>query len=141
MNESEQRRLVFHGAIVLLVGCLCGVPVGTSMVRNVPEAEIHAWREAHDALIAGGIMLIAIAGVLHLVVRPGVARWLAWLLIAVGYGAIDGLGVAALAGVRGLAPTGPPLNFLAFLGNLTVAVGTLSALPLLMWGIRVRSRL
>jgi len=42
MNESEQRRLVFHGAIVLLVGCLCGVPVGTSMLQNLLEAEIPA---------------------------------------------------------------------------------------------------
>src|SRR5262250_1070352 len=35
-----------------------------------------------------------------------------------------------------LEPTGPPLNFIAFLGNLAVAVGTLVGVPLLIWGTR-----
>lgn len=137
MSELDQRRLVFHGAIVLLVGSLCGLPEGNAVRHGAPEVEIHAWRVAHDALVTGGIMLIAIGAALHNVTlgRRG-ATWLVLALVAVVYGAILGLGLQALTGVHGLAPTGPPLNFIAFLGNLAVAGGTLIALPLLIWGAR-----
>ncbi len=136
MTEPEQRRLVFHGAIVLLAGGLCGIPEAGAISAGAPEAQIHAWRVAHDALVAGGIMMIAVGAVLHLVRGPAVARWIAWLLVAVGYGAIVGLGIGAVAGVRGLEPSGPPLNFIAFLGNIVVGAGTLVALPLLIWSTR-----
>jgi hypothetical protein len=136
MRESEQRRLVFHGAIILLAGSLCGIPEGGAVMHGLPEAQIHAWRVAHDALVAGGIMMIAVGAALPLVAGASAARWVRWSLVAVGYGAVVGLGLAAVAGVRGLQPTGPALNFVAFLGNVAVAVGTLVALPLLIWGTR-----
>jgi hypothetical protein len=136
MNVSHRRRLVFHGAIVLLAGVLCGIPESTAIGSGAPEARIHAWRVAHDALVAAGIMLIAVGAALELVADGRLTGWIAGSLVAAGYGAILGLGTAAVAGVRGLEPTGPPLNFVAFLGNLVVAGGTLVGLPLLIWGTR-----
>jgi hypothetical protein len=141
MNVANQRRLVFHGAIVLLAGALCGIPEGAAIGSGAPETRIHAWRVAHDALVAGGIMLIAVGSALSLVASARLAGWIVGSLVAVGYGAIVGLGISALAGVSGLEPTGPPLNFVAFLGNLAVAGGTLVGLPLLIWGIRGRTPL
>ena len=138
MTDSDQRRLVFHGAIVLLAGSLCGIPQATAITGGLPEARIHAWRVAHDGLVAGGIMLIAIGAALRLVTEARVARWVRWSLVAVGYGAVVGLGVGALAGVRGLQPTGPPINVVVFLGNVIVGIGTLVGVPLLIWGTRGR---
>ena len=139
MSDENQRRLVFHGAIVLLIGGLFGIPEAGEVRRGAPEAEIHAWRVAHDALVAGGVMLIAIGAALrNAVLSPSAATWLVGALIAVAYGAVVGLGLQALTGVHGLEPTGPPLNFIAFLGNLCVGVGTLVGLSLLIWGTRGR---
>jgi hypothetical protein len=56
MNVTNQRRLVFHGAIVLLAGALCGIPEGAAIGSGAPEARIHARRVAHDALLAGDII-------------------------------------------------------------------------------------
>jgi hypothetical protein len=137
MKEQDPRRLVFHGAIVLLAGALCGLPEGAAVGRGAPETEIHAWRVAHDALVAGGIMLIAIGAALrYLILGERTASLLMGALLTLAYGAVVGLGLGALAGVQGLAPTGPPLNFVAFVGNFAVAAGTLVALPIVIWGAR-----
>jgi hypothetical protein len=137
MSARDQRRLVFHGAIILLAGSLCGFPEMVAIRSGTPEPQLHAWRVAHQALIGGGIMLIAVGAALdHVTLSSSAAAWLVWALVAVAYGAVVGLGLAAFAGVRGLEPTGPPLNLIAFLGNVAVGAGTLVALPLLIWGAR-----
>jgi hypothetical protein len=137
MSARNQRRLVFHGAIILLAGSICGFPEMIAIRSGTPESLLHPWRVAHQALIGGGIMLIAIGAALdHVTLSSRAASWLIWALVAVAYGAVVGLGLPAVAGVRGLEPTGPPLNLIAFLGNLAVGAGTLVALPLLAWGAR-----
>ena len=121
MDERYQRRLVFHGAIILLIGSLCGFPQLRAISGGAPEAAVHAWRVAHDALVAGGIMVIAIAAALRYVtLGPRGGAWLVGALLALAYGAVVGLALPALTGLRGLEPTGPPLNFVAFVGNLFV---------------------
>jgi hypothetical protein len=137
MSARDQRRLVFHGGIILLVGSLCGFPEMVAIRSGTPEPLLHAWRVAHQALIGGGIMLIAVGAALdHVTLSYRAGAWLIWALVAVAYGAVVALGLPAVAGVRGLEPTGPPLNLVAFLGNLAVGAGTLVALPLLVWGAR-----
>jgi len=44
--------------------------------------------------------------------------------------------LAAAVGARGLAPTGPPLNLVAFVANTGVVFGTLIAIALLIRGAR-----
>lgn len=133
MHGSEQRRLVFHGAIVLLAGLLCGIPQASAITGGADPARIHAWQVAHNAIVLAGIMQIAIAGVLPVVRDARAVRLIVWPLIAAGYGAIVGLGLAAVSGYRGLTPDGPLLNLIAFAGNMVVAIGSLAALPLLIW--------
>lgn len=137
MSARDQRRLVFHGAIILLAGSLCGFPEMSAIRSGTPEPLVHPWRVAHQALIGGGIMLIAIGAALgHVTLSSRAAALLIWALLALAYGAVVGLTLPAVAGVRGLEPTGPPLNLIAFLGNVAVGAGTLVALPLLIWGAR-----
>ena len=138
MHASDRRRLVFHGAIVLLVGLLCGIPQASAITGGADPARIRAWQAAHTAIMLSGIMQIAIAGALP-VMMEAPARWLVRLLIVAGYGSVVGLGVAAASGYRGLTPDGPALNLLAFAGNLVVAATTLTALPLLIWATRGRA--
>jgi hypothetical protein len=137
MNDGHQRRLVFHGAIILLIGSLCGLPEMAVIRQGAPETAIHAWRVAHDALVLGGVMVIAIAAALRYVTlgASGMA-WLTGSLLALAYGAVVGLGLPAFTGLRGLEPKGPPLNLVAFVGNLFVGAGTIVALSLLIWGAR-----
>lgn len=136
MHASEQRRLVFHGAIVLLVGLLCGIPQASAITGGADPARIHAWGVAHNAIVLAGIMQIAIAGALSVVKNVRTVRMIVWPLIAAGYGSIVGLGLAAASGYRGLTPEGPALNMVAFAGNMVVAIGSLAALPLLIWATR-----
>ena len=138
MHASEQRRLVFHGAIVLLAGLLCGIPQASAITSGADPAHIHAWQVAHNAIILAGIMQIAIASALPLAQSARTVRLIVWTLVAAGYGSIVGLALAAASGYRGLTPEGPVLNLIAFAGNMVVAIGSLAALPLLVWAMRGR---
>jgi hypothetical protein len=51
--DTYSRQLVFHGAVVLLVGLLCGAPYGRAVNRNAPEHIVHSWRVAHGSIPLG----------------------------------------------------------------------------------------
>ena len=63
MIERLQLHVILHGAIVLLVGLLCGIPFGSVAARAGDDAA-RAWRVAHAGGAMLGVMLIAIAEVL-----------------------------------------------------------------------------
>jgi hypothetical protein len=135
MRDSDAQRLLFHGAVLLLIGLLTGVPYGEAITEGWgPESE-RAWRVAHTGMTAGGVTLIAIAGALrHVRLGDGAAAWLVWSLVATAYGAVVGLGLGPILGVRGLEPVGPPANVLVFLANAVLAMGALVATVLLVKG-------
>jgi hypothetical protein len=134
MSKRNQAFVVFHGAIVLLVGSLFGFPVVAAAEGG--SHSLHAWTTAHAAVTAGGVMLIAMGAALHLVTLDRRAQaWLRWSLVATGYGAIVGLGIGASTGLRGFSPSGPPLNLLAFLGNMAVVWGSTVGVALFLWGL------
>src|SRR3970282_230745 len=65
------KQLIFHGAVVLLVGLLCGAPMGRSIVRGRPESVVRAWRVAHTSLVLGGVLLLALGGIVtYLALSP-----------------------------------------------------------------------
>ena len=66
--------------------------------------------------------------------------FLVWSLVAMGYGAIVGLGVGASTGMRGFAPSGPALNLIAFFGNLAVVWGSLVGVGLFIFGAFIATR-
>src|SRR5207248_1591905 len=57
------KQLVLHGGIVLLIGLLCGAPLGSAVVRGKGEEAVRAWRVAHTSLVTGGILLLAVAAI------------------------------------------------------------------------------
>ena len=77
--DIQARYLIFHSALVLLVGLFVGVPYGRAVHRNAPDHVIRAWRLAHDTLTVGPILGLAIAAVLSsLSVGAPIKSWLEW---------------------------------------------------------------
>ena len=135
MEQRNQTLLVLHGAVVLFVGNLFGFPLGFAIADGASAEVVRAWQAAHSAVTAGGVMLIAIGAAAHYIaLGPRAASWLVWSLMALGYGAIVGLGLGAAAGARGFLPTGPALNLIAFVGNLAVMSGSLVGIALVIHG-------
>ena len=135
--KRAQLQILLHGVIVLLIGLLCGVPYGHAITHGWGEDAVRAWRFAHLGLLVGGIWLLAVAGVSHLLVlNARTVSVLAWSLVASAYGFTVALVLAAVSGVRGLEPTGPFANFVVFLANAVGAFGALVGVVLMVVGTR-----
>ena len=135
MTERDQRILVFHGAIILMSANLVGIPMANAITSGAGEDAIRAWRVAHTGLASGALLMLAVAAVLrHVVLGPTAGRWLLWCFVVAGYAALVGLGGGAAAGVRGLEPTGPAMNLVAFAGNTVLASASLLGTALLIRG-------
>jgi hypothetical protein len=120
-TPESQRRLVFHGSVILLVGLFCGIP----SVVEVSAGSGRMWQGAHSALLILGVWLIATAAVLPLLLleaREATALRVSLLLMA--YSFTLAVIVQALTGVRAFGPDRSPLNMLAFVANLLAVLGT-----------------
>jgi len=128
-----RERLVFHAAIVLLVGLLCGFPA----VAELGDQTFRAWRAAHLGLITTGIWILVTAAVLPvLVLGRREALALVWSLLATGYGFMTATLIEAVTGVRAVEPTGPAANAVAFAGNTVGILGALLSVLLMLMGAR-----
>jgi len=125
--KRAQRQILFHGLIVVLVGLLCGVPYGRAITQGWGEEAVRGWRLAHFSLVFGGVWLLVVAAVSHLLVlsRRGIAI-LVGSVVTSGYAFTVALVVGAIGGVRGLEATGSALNFVAFAGNIVASIASLA---------------
>ena len=86
MSERRQTQMLFHGAIILFLGLLFGLPFGVAVTTGWGEESVQAWRVAHAGMVAVGLMLIAIGAALrYLVLGRRLASWLVWSLVASAY--------------------------------------------------------
>jgi hypothetical protein len=129
------KQLVFHGAVILFIGFLCGAPLGSAIVRKKPEETVRAWRVAHTSLVAGGMLLLIVAGIVDRL------RMDAWSMIAMvcafvagGYAFVISLPLAAWSARRGLTPTAPMANRVVYVGNVFGALALLAGGALLVSG-------
>jgi hypothetical protein len=128
------RHLAFHGAIVLLVGLLCGAPYGRAINRAAPPHTVHAWRVAHASLPLGAALMFAVAALLpSFAVGAGVQWAIALALIVSSYAFCFSLPLGAWAGHRGLSPQGPALARCVYAGNLLGAGASLLAALVLVY--------
>src|ERR1044071_4614022 len=65
MTHVHRLRLVFHGAIVLMVGLLSGLP---TVVESLNGDAVRVWHTAHEALIMMGIWLLVMSSVVPVLV-------------------------------------------------------------------------
>ena len=124
--KRAQLQILLHGLIILLVGLLCGVPYGRAITHGWGEEAVRGWRLAHFSLVVGGLWLMIVAAVSHLLVlgRGGIAA-LVYSVVTSGYAFTAALVTGAIGGVRGLDAAGPILNTVAFAGNVVASVASL----------------
>jgi len=137
MTNNDRARLIFHGAVIMFVGLLCGYP---AVVEQGDEA-VRLWRGAHLELLLIGIWFLATAAVIPSLVlarREGVG--LVWALLATGYGLMAALVLRAITGVRAIQPGGSLVNEIAFGGSAVGIVGALLAVLLTLTGARAALR-
>jgi len=133
VTGNGRERLMFHGAIVLFIGLLCGFPA----IMEWGDPTVHAWRSTHLSLILAGIWLLATAGVApSLVLARREASGLVWSLLGTAYGTMIGRLVETVTGVRGIEPKGPLFNWVAFAATCVVVLSSLTAALLTLIGAR-----
>ena len=130
-TPDTQRRLVFHGSVILLVALFCGIP----SVVEVSTGSGRMWQGAHSALLILGVWLLATAAVLPLLLLEQLeATALRWSLLLMAYSFMVAVIVQAVTGVRAFGPDRSPLNMLAFSANLLAVPGTFLAASLTALG-------
>lgn len=134
--DPSARYLAFHGAIVLLVGLLCGAPYGRAVNRSAPAHIVHSWRVAHSGLPIGAILMLAVAALLPSFGAAEPVKWfIAITLIVSSYAFCFSLPLAAIVGHRGLSTRGPLSAKLVFTGNIVgAAASVVAALTLIYAG-------
>jgi len=96
MTRRSQLRLIYHGALFMVVSMLVQLPglyVAFSKLLNDPLRQ--AMRSGHAILIATGIFMIASSMILPLLqlTSRGIS-WLVWSFVVSGYTFIDALAIA-----------------------------------------------
>jgi hypothetical protein len=125
--NKERSLLTLHGATILLLGLLAGLP---AVSEELADLHPTLWRAAHGALLLAGVWLLASAALLPTLALPQRQRTtLTWSLLTAGYAFTAAVLIQAVTGVRALAPHGTISSWVAYLANLTtVAAGILAAL-------------
>jgi hypothetical protein len=135
MSERMQTHVIFHGAVVLLIGNLCGIPYGDAIGRSLADDVIRAWRVAHTGGVTGGLSLVALGAVLHrLTFGEAFLKVLVWSLLVGTYCITLGFLTAAVVGVRGINPEGPLLNSMVHVAYMAGALGVLACSVLFVFG-------
>lgn len=135
MHTSDRTRVVFHGAVIVFVGLLCGYP-------TVSEGEVaRLWHTAHEGLILIGVMMLAISSAMPVLsLERREARGLVWSLLATGYGFMTGLLIEGVTGAHAFGPSRSPVLMVAFVGNATGVLGSMLAAGLTIVGARAARR-
>lgn len=136
MNGRLRARMVFHGAVVVMLGLLAGFPHAFVLTGQLAGEE-RAWRMAHlEGLLNGFVVLIAAAVADGLALSPRQYGWLVWSLVAAAYGNVVASVLGATFGVRGLALAPPVANIVMNLLFWVAIGGILAGVGLMIVGAR-----
>jgi hypothetical protein len=128
-------QLTLHGAIVILVGLLAGIPYGRAITSKEDENKVRGWRVAHSGLAMGGTMMIAFSAVLsNLKLDPIFSSIFVWSTVISGYGFCIALPYGAWVGYRGLSIEKTIQNNIVYAGNIIGAIGSLIGTLVLIFG-------
>jgi hypothetical protein len=132
--EASSRYLIFHGAIVLLFGLLCGAPYARAIKQKAPAHIVNSWRVAHLSLPVGATLMLAVAAVLGFFKVSIDIKWtLVGLLIVSSYSFCISTPLAAITGHRGLSSDGKGMTKFVYLGNMVGAWTSLAAAVVLLY--------
>ena len=130
-QPDAQRRLVLHGAIILLVGLLCGY---AAVVEETSRSG-RVWTAAHSALLMLGVWLIASAAILPLLeLAPRERDALLISLTGGAYSFVTAVVIQAITGIRAISPDVSGISLVAFAANVLAVLGTFLAASLTAMG-------
>ncbi len=136
MGSTVRKRLIFHGAIVVLLGLIAGIPYAYVETGAI-AGSARAWGSAHLQGLLNGMLVWAVAAVLRrLSLSDRQISMLEWSLLAMAYGNTVASTAAAAFGVRGLEFKGPAANVAVHLLFLVALVGAFAAVGLVAYGAR-----
>jgi hypothetical protein len=132
-TNTDRLRLIFHGAIIVLIGLLAGLP---TVVESINGAE-RFWHTAHEALIMIGIFILAASAVVPvLVLERREKSFVVWAFLVMGYGFVVALVIGGAIGANAFEPGGTPVRFIAFLAAMIGIAGAFLATGLTIIGAR-----
>src|SRR5262252_1175219 len=136
MREDISRRVIFHGAIVVLLGLAAGFPFAF-VILGTMNGDLRAWRMAHLEGVLNGLVMFAVVGIApRLTLSRGQQSLLGWCLVITGYGNVVASILGASVGVRGLEAGGSVANTVVYLLFVIAVVTVTVATVLLALGAR-----
>jgi len=135
MTTLPASLMVLNGFVLLLIGLLCGIPLGGAINRGLGDERVRAWRVAHAALVMGGVTLLAIGPVLAYVKLSHQTQLvLSLVLIASFYAFAYALVFGAWKGYRGLEKESGWVANTVYYANIGGAVLSLAVVVMLIYG-------
>ena len=135
MTGLLNKYLIFHGAIIILIGLFSGLIYWQTIIRNEKPEVIRGWRVAHVFLAIEGLFIIVVGLVIsHLSLGDLAVRGLVWTMVASGYGFAYAFTIGAWKKSRGLTPKPYGLNTILFLGHFVGATGSLIGITIVIYG-------
>ncbi len=136
MSDELSRRVIFHGAIVVLLGLAAGFPFAFVILGSM-NGDVRAWRMAHLEGVLNGLVMFVIAGIgSKLTLSRSQQSLLVWCLIVTGYFNVVASILGASTGVRGLEAGGSVANTIVYLLFVVAVVTVTTAMVLLALGTR-----
>jgi hypothetical protein len=127
--------LIFHGAIIILIGLFSGLIYWQTIIRDKRPEVIRGWRIAHVFLVIEGMFIIIVGLIIpHLVLSGLAVRILVWTIASSGYGFAWAFIGGAWTEYRGLSPKPYGLNTILFLGHFIGAAGSLIGITIVIYG-------
>jgi hypothetical protein len=126
-------QLALHGVLVVTLGALAGLSLWRSILENTNVAD---WHLLHASGTSRGIMLIALAAIIHL---PALPSWqvtmLAWFIIYFVWSSVLAMLIRAISGKPGFTWAGSPTNKLVHVLYVTGTITLFPGLLLLATGL------
>lgn len=134
MPDTLRSRLIFHGAVVFLLGMFAGFPFALVLLAEVNGTEtfmpgtVRAWRMAHlEGALNGMLIIIAACATAQFPVGDRGTNIIYYGLVVTAYGNIIASINSALTGGRGLSFNGLTANSITFLLFSAAIIGVIAA--------------
>ena len=135
MTGLLNKYLIFHGAIITLIGLFSGLIYWQAIIRNKRHEVIRGWQIAHVFLVIEGMFIVTVGLIIpHLALSGLAVRVLVWIITSSGYGFAWAFIGGAWKGYRGLTPKPYGLNTILFLGHFIGAGGSLIGIAMVIYG-------
>jgi hypothetical protein len=116
--------IALHGVLILTIGALAGLFLWQSLVKKTNSED---WHLLHASGTSRGVMLIALAAIIHL---PALPSWqittVAWCIIYFVWSSVLAMLIRALTGEPGFSLAGSPANKVV---HVLYVTGTITLFP------------